>query len=131
MSEPLDLAASIRANTAAVQALTAAFLQGLNCGIVPPQAVLVVPKIDVAQARRELQDAAAEDEAFAAIAKAKLEKPSAAATEVTLDDVKKAAVALAKKDREKLAAALAKFNAPKVIDLKPRDYHLFLDAIAA
>jgi hypothetical protein len=72
MSEPLDLAASIRANTAAVQALTALLSQ---------PAIVIAP--------RQRDDAKAEDEAFAAIKPVKTETAPPAATEVTLDDVKK------------------------------------------
>jgi hypothetical protein len=124
MSEPLDLAASIRANTAAVQALTAAFLQSINSGAVPKAAVLVVPKVDVAQARRELQDAAAEDEAFAAV------KPVVEQAPVTLDEVKKAATTLAKKDREALAALVAKYESDKVVNIRPIFYAAFQRDVA-
>ena len=113
-----------------MQALTAAFLQSVNSGAVPKAAVLVVPKkeptIDVAQARRELQDAAAEDEAFAAIEKAKIKTAPQAATEVTLDDCKREATSLAKRDREALAAILAEMNAGKVSLLKPEQYADFI-----
>jgi hypothetical protein len=124
MSEPLDLAASIRANTAAVQALTA-----IITTLRAPTVEFAAPKVDVAQARRDLQDAVAEDEAFAAIEKAKTTKPSPVESEVTLDDVKKAAVALAKTDREKLAALLSDFEVPKVTSLKPEQYADFYAAI--
>jgi hypothetical protein len=124
MSEPLDLAASIRANTAAVQALTA-----IITTLRAPTVEFAAPKVDVAQARRDLQDAVAEDEAFAAIEKAKTTKPSPVESEVTLDDVKKAATALAKKDREMLAAILADHKTDKVSNLDPSKYTAFMQDV--
>jgi hypothetical protein len=99
VSEPLDLAASIRANTAAVQALTAIInrLFPTERIAIPRDSVLVIPKVR--------EDAAAEDAAFAAI---KTETAPPAASEVTLDDVKAAAV-----------------KAAKVVDLKPEQYAEF------
>jgi hypothetical protein len=116
VSEPLDLAASIRANTAAVQALTAIInrLFPTERIAIPRDSVLVIPKVR--------EDAAAEDAAFAAI---KTETAPPAASEVTLDDVKAAAVKLAKRDREALAAVLKDFKAAKVVDLKPEQYAEF------
>jgi hypothetical protein len=108
MSEPLDLAASIRANTAAVQALTALLSQ---------PAIVIAP--------RQRDDAKAEDEAFAAIKPVKTETAPPAATEVTLDDVKKAATALAKKDRECLAALVKKYESDKVVNINPTFFAAF------
>ncbi len=137
MSEPLDLAASIRANTAAVQALTAAFLQGLNSGAIAPNAVLVIPKApanvsvasDAFDARAELQ-AAAEAEVVPP-ARVKPKKSPQGDNEVTLAQVKTAAIALSKTDRDGLAQLLETFQADKVANLKPEQYAEFLGAVEA
>jgi hypothetical protein len=113
MSEPLDLAASIRANTAAVQALTAAFLRS------HPTALA---KVDVAAARAELFDAAETEIAPQAEVEVEVEERGT----FTLDAAKKVATTLAKKDREALAALLVQFKADKVSLLKPEQYRAFI-----
>lgn len=124
MPTEISLADSIRANTAAVQALTGSIERIFGARIFGGMTI-DVPVVDA----RAADDAAAEDEAFAAIS-AKTEKSISEVAEPTLAEVKAAAIALAKKDREALAAALAKFNAPKVVDLKPTQFAAFLTEIA-
>jgi hypothetical protein len=130
MSEPLDLAASIRANTAAVQALTA--LLTAQQSFYGPSVVQLAtaPKVDVAKERRAVEDAAAEDEAFAAVMPAKIETAPPVESEVTLADIKKSATALAKKDREALAALVARYESDKVVNINPTFFAAFQRDVA-
>ncbi len=105
MSEPLDLSASIRANTAAVQALTALLQREVNLS----ERRVAPEVIDLA--------------AFPLPAEEVAEAPVAAPT---VEDVRKAAVALAKVDREKLSKLVAKFEATSAAAIKPERYALFI-----
>ncbi len=121
MEQPLDLAASIRANTAAVQANTAmlARLVGEREAVDAPATFEIAFGLDVDAARTALRDAA------------ETEKAPQVKSEVTLDDCKREATALAKRDRDMLAAILADMKAGKVSLLKPEQYADFIRRVDA